>query len=270
MTSKIAVQIYSDIHIELWNKMPKIPVNAKYLFLAGDICTISNKLFYDFFDYCSSNWEKTFYVPGNHEFYSKKRNYNELDFEYKLKLTEKYKNVFYLNNDFVELNENINVYGSVFWTKSPFRRTSEARLYINDYNLITYYNKSRSRVVDLDILYVNELSETAHNKLQKYLNNTTEKVSIIMTHFPPLRNGTVNPKHLVKKDILDLYFTWPDKTIENFNLTNVPLWISGHTHWSYNFNDNDCQFVSNQVGYSNEIFKTGLNEDGAYLIEINQ
>ena len=270
MALKIAIQIYSDMHIDLWNKLPKLPVKAKYLFLAGDICSLSNELFYNFFDYCSLNWEKTFYIPGNHEFYSKKRNYNELDFEYKLKIREKYKNVFYLNDDFAQLNENINVYGSVFWTKSPFKHTSEARLYINDYNWITYYNKSRSRVVNLDILYVNELSETSKNKLQKYLNDNKDKITIIMTHFPPLRNGVVNPKYLIKKDITDLYFTWPDETILEFDLTNVPLWISGHTHWSYNFNNNDCQFISNQVGYLNEIFKTGLNEDGAYEIEINQ
>jgi predicted phosphohydrolase len=257
------------MHIELWNKMPQLPVTAKYLFLAGDICSLSNELFYKFFDYCSSNWEKTFYIPGNHEFYSKKRNYNELDFEYKLKLSEKYKNVFYLNDDFVQLNENVNVYGSIFWTKSPFKTTREARLYINDYNWISYYNKPRSRVVNLDILYVNELSKISHNKLQKYLNDNKEKLTIIMTHFPPLRTGAVNPKYLTTNTLQDLYFTWPDKTVEDFNLTNVPLWLSGHTHWSYNFNINGCQFISNQVGYSNEIFKTGLNEDGTYEIEID-
>lgn len=270
MTKKILIQIYSDIHIELWNKLPKLPVKADYLFLAGDICSLNNELFYNFFDYCSSNWKKTFFTPGNHEFYSKKRNYNELEFEYKFRLSEKYKNVFYLNDSFVQLNENINVYGSVFWTKPPFKSTLEAKLCINDYNWITYYNKSRNRVVDLDILYVNELSKNAYNNLQTYLNDTTDKITIIMTHFPPFRNEAVDPKYLIKKGISDLYFTWPDKTIEHFNLVNVPLWISGHTHWSYNFNNNGCQFISNQVGYSNEIFKTGLNEDGLYEIELEE
>ena len=35
---KLLIQVYSDIHIELWNKIPELPVKAKYLFLAGDIC----------------------------------------------------------------------------------------------------------------------------------------------------------------------------------------------------------------------------------------
>jgi hypothetical protein len=70
-TKRLAVQIYSDIHIELWNKLPELPVNSKYLFLAGDICRLTHPLFYPFFDYCSSKWEKVFYTPGNHEFYEK-------------------------------------------------------------------------------------------------------------------------------------------------------------------------------------------------------
>lgn len=73
MPAKIQIQIYSDIHIELWNKMPELPVKAKYLFLAGDVCTITHPLFYPFLDYCSLHWKKVFYVPGNHEYHIKKR-----------------------------------------------------------------------------------------------------------------------------------------------------------------------------------------------------
>ena len=71
--TNISIQIFSDMHIELWDKMPIIEVKAKYLFLAGDICKINHILFYKFFDYCATKWEKTFYVPGNHEFYSNKK-----------------------------------------------------------------------------------------------------------------------------------------------------------------------------------------------------
>jgi hypothetical protein len=83
---RILIQVYSDLHIELWNKIPEIPARAKYLFLAGDICIINHPLFYTFLDYCSQNWTKTFYTPCNHEYYTKKKNYNELLFEYKYKI----------------------------------------------------------------------------------------------------------------------------------------------------------------------------------------
>ena len=108
---KIIIQVYSDIHIELWNKIPEIPVKAKYLFLAGDICNLNHSLFFPFLDYCSKNWEKTFYIPGNHEYHIKKKNYNELQFEYLYKIKSRYKNIFYLDNDFISLDEeNINIY----------------------------------------------------------------------------------------------------------------------------------------------------------------
>ena len=268
MTSKkILIQVYSDIHIELWNKLPVLPIKAKYLFLAGDMCTLNHPLFYPLFDYCSSNWEKVFYTPGNHEYYSAKKNYNELLFEYKYKLNERYKNVYFLDNEFVALNEEINVYGSTFWTKSPFSRTNEAKMSINDYNNISYFNQNRRYPVNLDISYVNKLSETAYNSLDKYLNETNKK-TIIMTHFPPLRSGTSDPKYLHQERTINSYFSWPNETIDNLNLNNIPMWISGHTHWSYNFTKNNCNFIGNQLGYKSELGNTGLNEDGLYEIEI--
>ena len=264
-SKKLAIQIFSDLHIELWNKLPVMQVKSKYLFLAGDICFLNHPLFFPFFDYCSLNWEKVFYTPGNHEFYSKKRNYGELDFEYKLKIEERYKNVFYLNDEFVSLDENVNVYGSIFWTKPPFATTYEAKHSINDYNWITYFNKSKGYAVKLDISYVKEISEISHNKLQKYLNET-DKSTIVMTHFPPLRSGTSHPKYANESGTEKSYFSWPDNTINNLNLLNVPIWISGHTHWSYNIDKNNCKFIGNQLGYKSEVAETNVNETGLYEV----
>jgi predicted phosphodiesterase len=265
MTSKkLLFQTFSDIHIELWNKIPELPIKAKYLFLAGDICNQVHPLFYPFFDYCSSNWEKVFYISGNHEYYVKKKNYNELCFEYKYRLGERYKNVFYLDNDFVKLDEETNVYGSTFWTIPPFASTYEAKLSINDYNCITYFDKAKGHVVNLDTIYVKELATESFDKLQKYLNETQDKKTIIMTHFPPMRTGTSDPKYYGEERKVNLYFSWPDNTIEKLNLKMVPTWISGHTHWSYNFKKDNTNFISNQLGYKSEIGRTGLNEYGIY------
>lgn len=262
---EITIQIYSDIHIEIWNKIPEIPVKSKYLFLAGDICPLNHPLFYKFFGFCSTRWEKVFYVPGNKEFYSEKKNYNELDFEYKLKLKEKYKNVYYLNDTFVELNDEINVYGSIFWTFPSYPSTYEAKLDIKDYNHIKYFNKELNRVVNLDVNFIKELSEKSFISLKNHL-ASTKKITIIMTHFPPLREGTCNPTYNNQKEDIKNYFTWNNETINYLNLKDVPLWISGHTHWSYNFEKKDCYFISNQMGYKYEANITKFNEDGVYEI----
>jgi predicted phosphohydrolase len=271
MTTKvrrtISIQVFSDIHIELWNKIPEIPVRAKYLFLAGDICYYNHPLFFPFLDYCSLNWSKVFYIPGNHEYYIK--NYNELEFEYKYKIGERYKNVYYLNNNFVTLDEeNINIYGSTFWTIPPFTSTYQAKNYINDYNIISYFKKSADKVVDLDITYVSELANESFNSLQNYLNETNMK-TIIMTHFPPHTTGTSHPKYFTEKKTIKSYFAWPDITLQSFRLDNVLTWISGHTHWSYDFYQNNIRLLSNQLGYKNEVGHTGLDENGLFEINVS-
>jgi hypothetical protein len=262
---KITIQVYSDIHIEVWNKIPELPITAKYLFLAGDICQIYHPLFYPFLDYCSKQWEKVFYVPGNHEYYCKKNNFNGLEFEYKYKIKEKYKNVFYLNNEVVELNDDINVYGTTFWTLPPFSSTKEAKKYINDYHNISYFNQERQYTVDLDIGYVIKMSNESFNMIHDYLNGEKKK-TIIITHFPPITTGAeqVKPIYLKEDIIVKQYFSWPDDTIKQFKLDNVLCWISGHTHWSYDLVYNDIRLIGNQIGYKSELGITNLNESGLY------
>jgi predicted phosphohydrolase len=260
---KITIQVYSDLHIELWNKLPELPVKAEYLFLAGDISQLNNPFFYPFLDYCSSRWKKVFYTPGNHEFYSKKLNLHALEFEYKYRIENKYKNVFYVNNNFVELDENINVYGTTFWTISTFKRTCEAKKLINDYHNISYFNNTTNKEVDLDITYVNKMSDESFIKLQKYLIDNTKK-TIVMTHFPPIRSGTSDPSYLSENRIVNSYFAWPDDTLSKFKLSNVLCWISGHTHWSYDIIKENVRLISNQLGYKSEYGTTGINENGLY------
>lgn len=268
-TKSILIQVYSDLHIELWNRIPPIPVKAKYLFLVGDIGYINNPLFFPFLDYCSVNWIKTFYIPGNHEYYVKKKSHTELLYEYADKIKQRYKNVFYLNNSYVSLDEeNINIYGSTFWTVPPFTSNYEAKMYINDYNNIKYFNQTKGYKVDIDTTYVKNLADESFTSLQKYLNETDKK-TIVMTHFPPHRTGTSHPKYLLDRRIVNLYFAWPDETLQNFNLDNVLTWLSGHTHWSYDFIQNGIRLIGNQLGYKSEIGETGLNEDGVYEIIIS-
>ncbi len=98
MSKKLSIQIYSNFHLELANVFPRILPIAKYLFLVGNIGKLSYKLLFIFLDYCALKWEKIFYIPGNYEFYSGKKNYNTLNFEYDLKIKERYKNIYYVNN----------------------------------------------------------------------------------------------------------------------------------------------------------------------------
>lgn len=235
------------------------------MFLAGDISYVSQRFFYKFFDFCSANWEKTFYVPGTIEFYNKKKNFNELQFECKYKFRQKYKNVFYLDNNSIPLNDEINVYGSIFWTYPAFETTYEAKICIDDYKNITYFHKGLRKIVNWDISYVKQLSKEAYFSLQNHLAKTNKK-TIVITHFPPIRTGVSKPNEYQKMPPLLAYSSWKDGTIENFNLKKVPLWISGHTHWSYNIEKLGTTFFSNQLGIKSEIADTRIDEQGLFTI----
>ena len=257
--SKISIQLYSDLHIELMKQIPEIQPTSKYLFLVGDICQLNHPLFFKFFDYCSPRWEKIFYTPGNHEFYFKKKNYRQLNFEYELKLKDRYKNIYYLNNNSVQLNDEIDVYGSVFWTDSYDES-------IKDYREIQQFSEITLQNIPITYNFIKKLSKEDFKSISDYLNKSKKK-TIIMTHFPPVQEGTINPNNAYQNKIKD-YFAW-NNILKELNLNNVPLWLSGNTHWSYDININNInntRLLSNQLGYKEDI-DTNIVQSG--LFEIN-
>lgn len=254
---KITIQVISDIHLEFNNSFPKIKPLAKYLCLAGDIGTISNK--YDtkvekFLKYCSLNWEKIFYVLGNHEFYQtadfayKKTSFEDLETKY-YAICAKFHNVYLLANSSVEIIPGLEIYGSTLWTGNyGYTDTYNLSDIINDYNMIAI--KSTNSNILINSTYIDELSKTQLNLLKEYLDSNKKKC-IIMTHFPPIRQGTSNPKYSTQPEYISNYFSW-NNTHSKLPMSNVIGWISGHTHWSYDINIDDIRFISNQMGYSKE------------------
>ena len=262
----LKIQIYSDIHIEFMKQIPEIQPTSKYLFLVGDICQLNHHLFFKFFDYCSLRWEKIFYTPGNHEFYFRKKNYKQLNFEYELKLKERYKNIFYLNQNSVPLNDEIDVYGCVFWTNSYHDS-------LNDYRAIKQFSEIKTQNIPIDYNFMKNLSEEDFKSISNHLEKTTKK-TIVMTHFPPVQDGTSNPVYFNQSQCLKDYFAW-NNILKDLNLKNVPLWLSGHTHWSYdivyntnNSNNDSARLLSNQLGYKEEIGFTNIIQDGLFEIDL--
>jgi predicted phosphodiesterase len=268
MSRKITIQVYSDIHLDLIKSNRNVPLQinikpiSKYLFLAGNICKLNHELFFKFFDYCSTHWVKIFFTPGNKDFYSSKKNYSLLDFEYELKIREKYKNIFYLNRGVASLNDEIDVYGCVFWT-TPSPELSQ--WYISDNNNIQQFSLPKKINVPIDNKFVKELSVKDFEHLNTFLNSNKKK-AIVMTHFPPLQKGTSNPNLGNQFKELKDYNAWDD-SICSLNLTDVVVWISGHTHWSYDIKHDNIRLISNQIGYLNEQGLTKSSLSGLFEID---
>ena len=102
---------------------------------------------------------------------------------------------------------------------------------------------SRNRTVPIDLDYFKELHRISTNNLIaniKIANRDNRKL-IIATHFPTLLDGTSHPKYdhedtsrkcYFANDFILSYFCDLDITEEDF-YKNVLVWISGHTHYSY-------------------------------------
>ena len=59
----------------------------------------------------------------------------------------------------------------------------------NDFNMISYFNQSKGQVIDLDISYVNELSEISDNKLKQHLTSCYDHNRISALRQPPMRRS---------------------------------------------------------------------------------
>jgi predicted MPP superfamily phosphohydrolase len=274
LMKKLSIQILSDIHLEFSHTFPKIKPHAKYLCLSGDIGTISNKhdvKVKNFLSYCSSNWEKTFYVLGNHEFYQVDDNkicLEDLETTYQ-EICQSFPNVYLLNNNYQEIVPGLNIYGTTLWTNNyGFPKTTPACNMLNDYNMITTKSKKNYNI-PLTEKYINDLSVSQLNSLATFLQNTdtnrdtntntnNNNKSIIMTHFPPIRQNTSNPKYSSQPEYATNYFSW-NNIYSYLNCNNIIGWISGHTHWSHDFMKDNIRFVSNQTGYSKE-HKNGVSK----------
>lgn len=272
---KLIIQVFSDLHLELFNSssFPKIKPLAPYLFLAGDIGNINNNNFKDFLKYCNENWLKTFYVFGNHDLWSKTPNTSTL---YEVKeTTQNFINQNGLinlnildNGKVVNLNEDINVIGATFWTKG----LQLASNYLNDYNNIYMKNEPNTYnrlIKPEDITNISNNEYNVLTSLINYSDTLASKNLIVLTHFPPFRNGVSHPKFDSETGPIKEYFSWPNNTLDKFLTSNILAWISGHTHYSYDFVCNqNVRLISNQMGYIREAMQgvSNFNQDGLYEI----
>lgn len=241
------LQIVSDIHLEFYKAYPKIKKYADVLVLCGDIGMIGSVTFKPFLKYVSDTWEHVIYVPGNHEYYNDTLKINELKIRYK-DLMKKYDNIHYLDDDVWEY-EGYRFIGSTLW--------SNPTLIQGRCDFTEIKEGSEDHLFELTLYTFQGMHKKAKDFITKSI-DMKHKKNIVITHFPPIREGTSHPKYL-KSGYSD-YFTNDLKEMK-ISTKNVPLWISGHTHFSYDITLKDTRFVSNQMGYIGEDSDTGFKTD---------
>jgi len=240
--------------MEMNDSFPTLPKHADILILAGDMGNISQPNFEKFIKYVSETWKHIIYVPGNHEYYHKELSVTELNDKYKY-LMDQYINIHYLQND-VWSFEDYTFIGSCLWS-NPDKQSIE---YLNDFYQIKEQTKYGTAGLTLNTF------KNMHKECVKFLKDTINVPNnkiIVITHFPPVRANTSHPKY--KDDELKNYFT-NDLDEMGIEVNKITMWISGHTHYSYDFTKNKCRFLSNQMGYTTEIKESKFNQQGLFEV----
>mgnify|MGYP002639155586 CR=1 FL=1 len=234
------IQYASDLHLEfpknkefLMNN-PILPV-GDILVLAGDIVpfAIMDK-HADFFSYVSDNFENTYWIPGNHEYYF----YDLADkcgcFHEKIR-----DNVHLLNNTLIN-KDGVDLIFSTLWSQISHANQWDIERGMNDFHLIKYLGH-RFTAEQYNQLHLESLSF-----LQKALNNKANKSAVITHHLPTFMNY---PEKYKSSKLNEAF------AVELFDLIDSigpDVWIYGHTHGNTDeFSIANTRIMTNQLGYVN-------------------
>ena len=262
-----SMQIVSDLHLEL--KKPKhiklicqtilrySPKNVTMLALLGDIGNIHSikelmRVFVERYDHI-------LFVPGNHEFYNKKRTMSQIRESLKKLEDISPKKIHVLDNDIVTIN-NQRFLGTTLWSHITF----EDFMGMNDrYNIteereLTSYNNYKvcKFITQEDYLKLNK-------DATEWLQDNMLYDDIILTHHLPSRQCVDTSKYTFNTG----YFSDLDSLIKE---KRPQAWFYGHSHSATSLkifhlpenNDTSTTLASNPLGYLSE--RTRYNPSTSY------
>ena len=241
------IQYCSDLHLEFEHNSKYLSRNplqvcGDILILAGDIIPLHDEFLNDdFFKFISDNYEKVFWVPGNHEFYYK--DITEYSTSYNIKLR---KNISIVHNVEIEYQD-VRFVFSTLWSKISSKNEKVIEQGVSDFRLIT--NKSKKlRASDFNLLH-----EDAFNFIQQSLSRNTGKTVVVTHHLPSdLCNSPIHANSPINEAFcVDL-----TKYIEN---CGANFWIYGHSH----FNQKPL-FVGDTILLTNQLGYVQSNEHGSF------
>ena len=233
------IQYCSDLHLEFQenkNFLEHFPIKpeGEILLLAGDIVLFKTMTEHDdFFNYCSDNFETTWWIPGNHEYY----HYDLANV--KTPLNEKIReNVLLLNNQTITY-KNVELIFSTLWSHIPQLYEKIVQHDVNDFYQIRNNGKSFTAAG------FNTLHKTDLEFLQTELANPTDKQRIVITHHVPTLMHY--PEQYRYSEINSAFATELYEFIES---SHAPYWIYGHHHCNTPaFQIGITILLTNQLGY---------------------
>ena len=221
------IRVMSDVHLEFGDFDPG---HGDVLVLAGDICVAETYFdFHDFFVQCAKNYNKVFYVTGNHE------NYHG-DFEQTESILRNNlpKEIVYLQNQSV-FYEGVHFVGATLWTdmnKGDSDTMDEARSRMNDYHLVDNFSPEVS---------VSE-HQTTKDWFERCIPTLNGDVFVITHHAPSpksIHGRYLESTPMYSSEMEDFIIKYP----------NIKYWAHGHCHFNNDYMVDQCRVISNPRGY---------------------
>jgi Icc-related predicted phosphoesterase len=235
----LRIQYISDLHLECGGPFV-VEKNGDVLVIAGDCFTAGSiGRFQDFLtDVMELGFKAVIYVLGNHEGYG--WTYEEA-IHFLRKLEARCSEFHFLHQSAVTI-DGVRFIGCPLWSHPDPNAQIHAKLYINDYRAVK--NWSLDRHIE------------AHYIDKEWLANSILPQDVVVTHFPPTRNGTDEKKFgPPEKNVLGSWFV--NNMPEEIRIWQPGMWISGHTHHVWDEQVFGCRDVGNCRGYSKVHFGTG-------------
>ena len=240
------IKVLSDLHLEFQKPDFDLdPGSGDVLVLAGDICTAIDfeedlhnvkQVFVRFFDRCSKNFKKVFYVMGNHEHY-----YFTLK-ETAALLRENLPSNFTLLDNSSEYYRGVHFVGATMWADfcgedEAMKKIGKSRM--NDYNTIAYSEDQ----VDLSPVDTIREHKNTIEWFKQVLPTLRGKVVVVTHHAPSFRSISAD---YVTSETIGAYAS----DVESIIYEHSPeVWIHGHIHDTRDYMIGDTRIVCNPKGY---------------------
>jgi predicted MPP superfamily phosphohydrolase len=244
------VQIYSDLHLDHYDKILELEPLAPVLILAGDIGNLSSPMFREFMRRADRLWERVFFVLGNHEFYHGRHTYDRRLEDY-TDFISKLDNVVLLKPGEIQEWEGRRIIGCTLWSDAKSTNSTTFRC--------VRMRNERGWSVPISLDFYRNI----HASHRAWLTESVRDGDIVVTHFPVTHEGVSHSKYDSQTEAERSMFS--TELVDTFCVKDC-VFIAGHTHFSYDFERNGNRFISNQRGYPEELKESRMFTWGVFDI----
>jgi predicted phosphohydrolase len=238
------LQIASDLHLEFPENRDFIALNplqivGDILLLAGDIVPLLHiDRYRGFFDLIADNYEQTYWVPGNHEYYHFDIANKSGAFKESIR-----SNVTLLNNCSIELND-IHLHFTSLWSNISKTAAPYIQRGLTDFQVIKCEGQ-RLSVEKYNQMYAESVAFLGAALNTEKTGQIKEIKNIIITHHVPTYQHY--PAKYIGSILNEAFATDLDEFVES---SGADYWIYGHHHATTgDFNIGKTKLVTNQLGY---------------------